>query len=219
MSGPPYPRPGAGIPNGIGQFIIGVSPIGDVPPFDIWRTVISQYANSPRLTQIIDSMDAALDLTFPIEEFFDDIFNIETATGYGLDVWGRRIGVSRTLHVPVGDYIGFAQALPTAETFGYGALYSGAPVTDNFNLTDSVYRQLLFARAAANISDCSIKDLNQILLSLFPNRGNCYVTDGEDMSMTYTFKFALSPAELAVVSQSGALPKPTGVSLSVVVDA
>ena len=51
--GPLYPLyvPGT-IPgrSGIGQgFAIGVSPIGTIPLFNIWTTVIQQYANSPRL--------------------------------------------------------------------------------------------------------------------------------------------------------------------------
>jgi Protein of unknown function (DUF2612) len=37
------------------------------------------------------------------------------------------------------------------------------------------------------------------------------------MTMTYTFAFQLSPVELAIVTQSGVLPKPTGVLASVVV--
>ena len=51
---------------------------------------------------------------------------------------------------------------------------------------------------------------------LFPNRGNAYVADNGDMSMTYTFAFALTAAENAVIRQSGVLPSPSGVSVSMV---
>ena len=37
------------------------------------------------------------------------------------------------------------------------------------------------------------------------------------MTMTYTFEFALTPVEQAIVEQSGVLPRPTGVSSSVVI--
>ena len=49
MSGPDPFRPKTGS-NGIGGFVIGVSPIGDIPPFDFWKTIISQYANSDVIT-------------------------------------------------------------------------------------------------------------------------------------------------------------------------
>lgn len=218
MSGPPYPpEPGPGS-NGIGEFIIGVSTIGDIPTFDPWSTIISQYANSPILTTLITNFWSYLDQTENIEAFFDAIFNIDTAVGYGLDVWGRIVGVSRTLEVVVGDNFGFVEALPGSDSFGWGPFYSGAPLTNNYQLTDDAYRVLLLAKAAANITNCSIPAINAILLTLFPHRGNCFATDGEDMTMTYTFQFALSPVELAIVSNSGVLPKPVGVSATVVID-
>lgn len=216
MSGPDInrPRPGS---NGIGQFIIGVSPIGTIIPFDYWATIASQYANSDIITTLIGNMDAYLDQTANLDLFYDSIFNVATAVGYGLDVWGKIVDVSRILDVPAGaDYFGFQEALPGSNPFNTQAFFSGQQLTNNFILSDSSYRVLIYAKALANICDGSIPAMNQILLRLFPNRGNAYVTDGLDMTMTYTFQFALTQVELAIVAQSGALPKPTGVALTIV---
>jgi hypothetical protein len=47
-TGPPHPPAPTEIPDSsIGQFQIGVSPIGTIVPFSYWSTIISQYANSP----------------------------------------------------------------------------------------------------------------------------------------------------------------------------
>lgn len=215
MSGPPYPhpspRPGS---NAIGSFEIGVSPIGDISPFDVWATVISQYANSPVLTQLITDFAQYVDQTENLDNFFDLMWNVDTAVGYGLDVWGRIVGVSRTLHIPTSDFLGWQQQ-DGAQTFGHGTWYSGNNLTRNFNLTDSAYRVLIFAKALANISDGSIPSINQLLLNLFPGLGNCYVVDGENMTLTYKFEFVLTPVQLAIVSGSGVLPKPVGVAASV----
>jgi hypothetical protein len=220
MSGPPFPHqnpaPGS---NAIGRFTIGVSPIGTLPTFDFWRTIISQYANSPIIPDLIADFAQYVDPTANIESFFDLIFNVDTAVGYGLDVWGRIVGVSRTLTVGVVTYFGFAEATPGVENFGpfsAGGFYTGATVTNNYSLPDADYRRLILVKAAANITDCSIPALNRILLSLFPNRGNCYVIDNNDMTMVYRFEFALSPVDLAIVQGSGVLPKPVGVSATVV---
>lgn len=217
MSGPDInrPRPGS---NAIGSFIIGVSPIGPIPGFDYWKTIISQYANSPVLTQLIANYDDYIDQTANIDNFFDLIFNVDTAQGYGLDVWGRIVNVSRTLHI-IGsvNYFGFEEATTlSANPFGQAPFYSGAPVTTNYDLSDDAYRTLIFAKALSNISNGSIKSINQLLLNLFPTRGNCYVTDGNDMTMTYTFNFFITPVELAIIEQSGVLPKPVGVQSTVV---
>lgn len=216
MSGPDIfaQQPGS---NAIGSFIIGVSPIGEiVDDRFVWRTIISQYANSPILTRLIENMFSYLDQTLNFQNFFDLVMNIETAQGQGLDVWGRILNVSRTLTVP-GDqlFFGFQEAGQEAQPFNTAPFYSGQQIGSNFVLTDSAYRILLFAKAAANICDGSIPAINQILMTLFPNRGKAYVIDNLDMSMTFKFEFGLSPVEYAIVSQAGVLPVSTGVSYTI----
>lgn len=216
MTGPDVFRFRPGL-NGIGSFIIGVSPIGDIESFDVWKTVLSQYANSPILTTLITNMDEYLDQTTNFANFYDLVMNVDTAQGYGLDVWGRIVDVSRTLSVQTDqNYFGFEEAGETAQPFNQATFFSGQQINNNFILTDSAYRVLIYAKALANICDGSIPAINQILLNLFPNRGNCYVIDGLDMTMAYKFEFALTAVELAIISQSGALPKSTGVSLTVI---
>jgi hypothetical protein len=207
-------RPGS---NAIGNFVIGVSPIGDISDFDVWATVISQYANSPVLTRLIQDFASNVDQTLDLQSFFDLIWNVDTAQGYGLDIWGRIVGVTRILQI-VGTqlYFDFEETGLSGNGFNQQPFFIGTPLTSNYSLSDDAFRTLIFAKALANISDGSIKALNQLLINLFPNRGNAYVTDGLDMTMTYSFSFTLSPVELAIVSQSGVLPKPTGVSLTIV---
>ena len=162
-------------------------------------------------------MNDYLDQTANFQAFYDLIWNVDTAQGIGLDIWGRIVGVTRTLSISVGqNYFGYQEALPGSQPFNQQPFYVGNPLTNNFQLSDSAFRVLIFAKALANICDGTIPAINQILLNLFPNRGNCYVTDGLDMSMTYTFAFVLTPVELAIVAQSGVLPKPTGVKATIV---
>jgi hypothetical protein len=219
-----------------------VSPIGTITPFDVWATVISQYANAPILTQLITDFAQYVDQTVNFDNFYDFIWNVDTAQGRGLDVWGRIVDVSRTLAVPSGSSFGFEEASGDGiDTFGAASFFTGQALTGNYDLTDPAYRTLIFAKALANISDGSIPSINQLLMNLFPNRGNAYVIEGYPfrgiffgfqeaidcqpfgqapfysgspkpaMAMTYVFEFGLSAVDFAIVSQSGAIPKPTGV--------
>jgi uncharacterized protein DUF2612 len=222
MSGPNYPRYAPGSApggNAIGSFIIGESPIGTISPFDIWTTIISEYANSPTITALCTNMGQYVDPTRDLDSFFDSIFNIDTAIGYGLDVWGRILGITRILQLPIGTgpFLGFEEAAtPSILTpFGQGPFFSGQSLSNNFSLQDPQYRQLLLAKALANICDGSIPMINQLLLNLFPGLGTCYVADGENLTMTYTFKFPLTPVQLAIVQNSGVLPRTSGVAASV----
>ena len=192
---------------------------------DFERTILSQYSNSPTIRQLIQNMNAYIDPTANIQAFYDLVWNVNTAVGYGLDVWGRIVGVGRVLQLAAQDFFGLedpggseASGLP----FNQAPFYHGSPTTSNYALLDGPFRALIFAKALANISDGTIPSINQILINLFgasgplPLVGNSYVTDGEDMTMTYTFSTMLDPVTEAIVFQSGALPKPCGVAASVV---
>ncbi len=226
MTGPPVPPAPIAGSNQIGKFIIGVSPIGTISPFVFWVTVISQYANSPRLMALIQNFDANIDQTQNFDMFYDLIWNVATAQGVGLDIWGRIVGVSRVIQLTAtAKYFGFEEAgTGNANSYpfgpgGIGAFYSGIPNTSNYALSDSAFRILIYAKALSNISDGSIKSINNILATLFPNQGgNAYVVDGENMTMEYVFNWALTPVQLAIVSQTGVLPKPVGVASSIVVN-
>jgi hypothetical protein len=184
--------------------------------FDWFATVISQYANSPVILELIQNFAEYLDPQANLNQFYRLIFNVDTAQGYGLDVWGRIVGVSRVLYLPVpGTYFGFKEAAPSAHSFDESIFFGGATLTSNFSLSDTAYRVLILAKALANISDGSIPSINAILIALFSQYGNCYVIDGGDMTLKYSFGATLSPVDRAIVTQSGALPKPAGVSFTI----
>jgi hypothetical protein len=220
MSGPDYPRyaPGASPGgNAIGSFQIGLSPIGTIPSFDLWTTVISQYADSDRLIGIISSFNAAMDMTENLDNLYDFCWNVLTAVGYGLDCWGRIVGVGRALSFPGSvSYLGFEEAGSSWTGFGQGILFSDGGTTTNFQLSDADFRLLILAKAAANITDGSIASFNAILLALFPLRGRCYLADNQNMTATMTFQFPLNPIETAIVQQDNILPYPCGVVINIV---
>lgn len=219
MTGPPYPHPSpAPGTTGIGQFQIGVTPLGDVPTFDPWITLLSQYANSPVIDAMITEFNSAMDMTQTLSNFYDMMWNIQTAVGYGLDCWGRIVGASRTVNIPGGaQFVGFQEAGSSWTGFGQGIWASpGSSLVANYVLSDPDFRRLILTKAATNITNGSITATNAILLALFPGRGNSYVQDGLNMQLTYTFSFPLTPAEFAIVQTPGVLPAAAGVLVNIV---
>lgn len=186
------------------------------------RTVISQYANSPTLRQLIRNMDEYINPDTDFDAFYDYVWNVETAQGFGLDIWGRIVGVGRMLTIPgAGVYLGYQEAYtaPTAATgaqpFGQAPMYVGAASTQTYRLADDAYRKLILVKALANISDCTSPSLNRLLSNLFSGRGRCYVSDTGQMEFRYVFEFALEPYEIAILTQSGVIPKPAAVLANV----
>jgi hypothetical protein len=157
-----------------------------------------------------------IDPTQWFDEFWSTFMNLPTAFGEGLDGLGRLVGVGRVLQLTGANYFGFEEALPGPLPFNVGVFFSGGATTSNFALADAPYRVLILAKALANISDGSMRSINAILQALFPGRGNAYVTNGQDMTLTLHFNFTLTPVELAIIEQSGAIPIPVGVSFTVI---
>lgn len=212
MSGPDYPADPAPGSNAIGLFQIGVSPVGDIPLFNPWTTTIVQYANSPGIDSEIGSLFAALDLTETFDSFFDNYWNVDTAQGIGLDILGRKVGVSRVLELSAGTFFGFEEAAqPQSAGFNQGApFWTGTTINNNYILADQQYRILILAKAFVNIMPCTIPNLNQLLLGMFPGQ-YAYVVDNGGMQMHYVFEFTPTPLQLAIIENSGVLPKPDGV--------
>lgn len=182
--------------------------------FDARQTLLSQYANSPIIVGLVEALSTALDRQAAFNEFYDMVWNVDSAQGFGLDIWGRIVGVSRALFVSDSVYLGFSDS-SDAVPFGSGIFWGAARMTPNFNLSDAAYRRLILAKAALNITNSSIPAINGILRALFPGYGNVYVRDNGDMTLTYVFGSALSKVDYAIVSQSGVLPRPVGVSFNV----
>lgn len=183
---------------------------------NIKDTILSQYANSPVILAVINSINAAIDTSANINDFYDKVWNILTAQGYGLDVWGRIVGVSRIINVASGKSLGFDEGgTIDYDPFGQSKFYSGTIATSNYALSDDAFRVLILVKALSNISRTSISICNKILMQLFPGRGNAYVSDTGSMNARLTFEFALLPFEIAILKQSGAFSNPTGVLLQI----
>lgn len=174
------------------------------------ETLLSQFDNAPILNDILERFESALATRYLLDSFYALIWDVSTAQGWGLDFWGQIVGVGRVLQISSEPFFGFSQALG-AEPFNQAPFYIGASSTENFALSDDAYRTLILMKAMANITEGDIGAINTLLLTLFPNRGNCYIRDNQDMTATYVFDFELSPVEEAIIMQSGVLPRPNGV--------
>lgn len=185
---------------------------------NVEQTIASQYANSPILLQLIQNMNEHIDPSADLQAFYDYVWNIDTAVGFGLNIWGRIVGVGRELTVELDeDYFGFNDGHQyDFKPFGEAPFYTGVHSTGTVKLSDDAYRTLILVKALANISRTTSPALNQLLQNLFAGRGRCYVNDMGNMTMRYTFEFFLEPYEVSIIKYSGALPRPAAVQVTVI---
>jgi hypothetical protein len=201
-------------------------------PFDPLQTVISQYQNSPTLLQLVENMSTYIDPTANLLAFYNNVWNVDTAQGFGLDIWGRIVGVSRVIPIPgTQGTFGFANtdSPPDWQNFGNpdisssgGPFFGGATNTGSYRLNDNAFRTLILTKALANIVATTAPALNRLVQNLFPGSGRAYTRDGgqsntavNGMQMTYVFEFPLTQIQYAILVNSGALPHPAGVLVNI----
>ncbi len=152
-------------------------------PSRFQATIASQFATSPRLLALLENFNEYVDPSADLEQFYQQVWDLSTAVGYGLDVWGRIVGVTRS--------------------FTYQST--------TYTLGDTDFRTLILVKALANIVDSSIPSFNRLLQALFAGQGNAWANDLGGMNMSLLFDFFLSPTQLAIVAGSGVMGRPAGV--------
>ena len=73
------------------------------------QTLISQRANDPVTLALLTSIAENIDPTNDIENFYDYVWNVLTAQGFGLDIWAAIVGVNRYLNTTQ-KFFGFKEA-------------------------------------------------------------------------------------------------------------
>jgi hypothetical protein len=188
---------------------------------NVSETILAQCANSPILLAMANLMNSAIDMKANLFNWYNLVWNVNSAQGYGLDMWARIVGVPRViLTTATNSYLYFKEAnltmmtVPPVSPFGPGGaspLYNGGTVsTSSYSrLADSSLRALILVKALANISICSAQSLNVMLQMLF-GVGSGHVIDIGNMQMVLSFQ-SLSSTNLNLIINGKALPRPAGV--------
>lgn len=178
------------------------------------ETIQSQYGASPHLKGIVKAFAEQIDPNGDIGLFFDKIFNLETAEGVGLDIWGRIVAIPRKILVPNNtDYFGFEGS--GLQPFDNAPFYYEDKASMYYTLTDDAYRQLIYYKAMSNISDSTAASQNRLLSLLFGNRVDVLdltgiIPDGV-MKIRVVFHFYLTDFEQALLNNYGLLNRGAGV--------
>lgn len=156
---------------------------------DASTTIYTQYLHSPKLRAIVDGINKLIDPRDFTLEFLEKVWTLSTANTWGLDNWGRIIGLGRNFTTPDGE---------------------------TYTLDDDQYRKFLYIKAAANITDCSIPSLNRLLQAVFEGRGGVpYIIEVDTMYIRYVFPFWLEDWERVLLRSVEIIPKPAGVGFEI----
>ncbi|ELX9600397.1 DUF2612 domain-containing protein [Escherichia coli] len=187
----------------------------------MWEdTILTQYSASKKLLSIIDTFNQAVSLDDFTEEFIKKVWDLTTCETFGLDMWGKIVGISRYIVAPIdSDSFGFSEAddgsTDYPAPFDNSPFYGGIQETTNVRLGDDAYRTLIICKAFTNISVATIPDINKFLKILFYQRGRAYCVNHRDMTIGINFEFSLAPYEESILTNYDVTPVPSGVQVNI----
>lgn len=193
------------------MFYYNYSLFDEVKEIDVIKassSSISQYANSKKFMNLYNELSYMFSNAKTIEDWYNIVFNIKTATGYGLDWWGKILNQGRQVSYTengtvVNVFLGGEQTID-------GVTYSA-------DYMENLYRTVLFLRAMSYITNCTVASLNNMLQFYFntveaSQNALVYVIEYGVMEIRYVFRMYLSKVQKAIFAE--VLPNPTGVGIS-----
>ena len=146
---------------------------------------IWQYDEAVRFHKLLKGTEDFLkkSVTEFWEEFRDHIFNIAQAKTFGLELWGRELGIPR----PTYDDNGVIKPI-----------------------SDTLYRRLLLGTLYKMNTNATVPNINHYISFILPDLV-FFVKNGYDMTMTVLALNNPSDEEKAVLEMPGFIPVPAGV--------
>ena len=198
---------------------------------DLMQAILWQYNRATNITGLIQEKQNWYN--FNQEEFWEDwfvnVFNLETANFFGLSVWAYILNLP--LFVPINPED------PDKPLWGFNAIDGAFPnyinTYQNFEngnfaiqggnvvLTLEEQRFILRLRYFQLCNRGAIPEINTFLNYLCTSSpelgGQIWALDGFDMTMTYVFDFPISEQLRIVLQQYDLLPRPAGVGIKYIV--
>lgn len=168
-----------------------------------------------------------------VQDWITDVFQLSTANTFGLNVWGKVLGVARPTINPQ-NYVIDSETTLRLYNPNTG-LWHGIWLTGNFpalniekngqvakyspiTLDDESYRTCLYAKLYLMYSDASIHSINEYLRRLFPDL-TAYCTETGVMEMAIVFRDCIpTDNQLTILTSDGFSPRPVGVLMRTVIE-
>lgn len=172
--------------------------------------MLAQYANSPTIVNLVNGINEQLNNAQTIEDWFRLVFNLKTAQGYGLDIWGKILNQSRRFKYIDENEQEQEVYLQGAQTIG-GVSYTSEQIEEK-------YRMILFFKSFSYSSNHTISSLNNLLNFFFQEQLNdekktVKVIDYGTMVIEVFFNFFVEKLDKAII-MSDLFPHPTGVKVN-----
>ena len=185
----------------------------DIQAFDfsvnLLRASLWQYNDATNLQGLLNAKN-----TWYLENqtqfwnnWYNDVFNLQTANDFGIKVWGEILGLKL--------YVNPTTA--TGDVFGFdgsdGFNFDNGILTDysSYELPLEIKRIALQLRYFQLVSSGTVPETNRMLKYVFRNYGNAFLYDYGAMKQLYIFNFPVIFDLQYLFNNYDILPRPAGV--------
>ena len=185
---------------------------------DLLKAILWQYNDAARLQSLLEQKAAwyAENQTQFWTNWYNNVFNLETADQFGLTVWSiiLNIPIIVVTEPPDPDKVGlFFGDLHANFTHGNFAPAGGGSIVLQVEEARLVLRMRYFQITTRG----AVPEINAFFAHLFADLGPVYVEDNLDMTATYVFGYQPSSAFVFVLNKYDILPRPAGVAVDYVI--
>lgn len=165
-----------------------------------------QYNDAEKLQSIIQNQQSWIDINVHdfFSSWFDDVFNLDTANDFGLQVWAAILGMKFALPDSIPTLVfGFN---PDAQNFDNGVFLP----TDELVLTTEQKRTLLKLRYRQMTSNATIDDINFAVSTIIPG---ARAIDTLSMSIIFFYPSIPNGDLIDILDNYDVIPRPSGVEI------
>lgn len=178
---------------------------------NLMRSILWQYESAPRAIQLSQNDQDWLEKnqTDFWNDWYTDVFNVDTANSFGLSVWAEILGLRLEIDVQPNIFgvFGFGEFNKNFENGGFGT-----PADETASLDSESARKLIKLRWFQLTMRPSVKNINEALNNVF-GPGKAFVIDGYDMSMNYVFNEEPDYKLRRLLENTDILPRPSTVKV------
>ncbi len=183
---------------------------------NLLQAILWQYSNATNLQGILNAKNEWYITNYQQfwQDWYTNVFDLRTANNFGLSVWSIILGQSlftsfvESTGIP---YFGFGADNQNFDGANFASLNGG-----NNIYSTQTSRLLLQLRYFQLTSSGTVPETNRMLSYVFQSYGSAYLVDNHDMTQTYHFQFVI-PAEISyMLNNTDVLPRPAGVSSTIV---
>lgn len=185
---------------------------------DILSAILWEYNSAPHIQSLLESKQEWYDVnqTEFWEDWFTNVFNLQTADEFGLAVWSIILDLPLQIGFPHNDGFIFGFGSETDTPNGFVNFDNGNFSTTNevFILTVPEQRLLLKLRYFQLVSNCSVPAANSFLQFAFQEYPNTvYIIDGLKMFIRVVFTFDVSSRLFFIIRLYDLIPRASGVDI------